>query len=262
MPLSDVDWQILQQVGTHIINRAKELIKPGNHPNSSHEDQAKTSAAYDVNNNYGIAPGKIAVTLKQGGQHIRSFKVPGVVHKDADERAEEEELGIRRPRRQATVAIHFGAGNCDHYAAFSWAMLRDCLPSRYQVAMVSASHGITHRFTVVGLADDFTPQTPLDCIVAVDPWPEKAQVILLQDHFSCFPKATTLSQSGVEIIFSKKCKGAQLQLWNSFAATTMNFQIAHFMRTGGMEKMLAEHKDARYDADDPHARYYTHTSRK
>ncbi|QJE02816.1 hypothetical protein HH212_24730 [Massilia forsythiae] len=258
-PLDANDWEVLEQTGRHVIMRAKELIRPGNHPDSCLEHQVRAAAAYDLNHNYGVAPDRIGVRITGFGQDLR-FRIPGVVHLDVDERAELERLGDDHPRRKATAAVLLGAGNCDHYAAFSWAMLRDCLTDRYTVAMVSAAHPIPHRFTIAGLTSDFNSATLTDRMVAIDPWPAQATVVLVRDHFSCAPQASDFGASGLRWMSSKVCRGNGLPL-DQFEATKVRFQMQHFIENSRSQHLLETNSNVRYPSDHPEARYYRFTSR-
>ena len=106
-----------------------------------------------------------------------------------------------RPLRNGTVTVAYGAGNCQDQAAVTYTILRSKLTAAEQTSFC-ANYAIHHSFATIGV-----PGTdPEDQVICVDPWPIKAQALLLEDHFC---------KVGVQVLRHKKGgKGDYMQRLN------------------------------------------------
>lgn len=172
--------------------------------------------------------------------------------------------GIDRPRRKAFTAFSFEAGHFDHFAAFSYAFLRDCFGARYSVCIAESYRETAHRFAIAGLSTDFNGNTSTDSLVAVNPWLAQAGPILLSDHFSCNPGQLTLAtqHSGVTVLVGPKvCKGMGALL-DEFHGPKAEQQITDKLYDEHASVVeLHAHFGNPENAITDDARYYHHASR-
>jgi FYVE zinc finger len=123
-----------------------------------------------------------------------------------------------RPLRNGTVTVAYAAGNCQDQAAVTYTILRSKLTAAEQTSFC-VNNAIHHSFATIGV-----PGTdPEDQVICVDPWPIKAQAILLEDHFC---------KVGVQVLRHKKGgKGDYMQRLNKpknkSAEATAKKQIAN-----------------------------------
>jgi hypothetical protein len=83
-----------------------------------------------------------------------------------------------QPLKNGGVTAAFGAGNCQDQGALTYTILRSVLSKR-EVASFCVNNTIHHSFATIGDPENSPPTH----VVCVDPWPIKAQAVLVQDHF-------------------------------------------------------------------------------
>lgn len=83
------------------------------------------------------------------------------------------------------AALTYGAANCQEYAAVVYVYLRQNLKKNQHIVSV-VNEEQHHCFTLISPVSIKKKPDPANCYV-VDPWPTKAQAVLLEDHF-CWPK--------------------------------------------------------------------------
>jgi hypothetical protein len=83
-----------------------------------------------------------------------------------------------QPLKNGGVTAAFGAGNCQDQGALTYTILRSVL-SKNEIASFCVNNGERHSFATIGDPE----RSPPTQVVCVDPWPIKAQAVLLDDHF-------------------------------------------------------------------------------
>ncbi len=97
-----------------------------------------------------------------------------------------------RPLRNAGATLAYQAGNCQDQASVTYALLREQL-NNATYASFCQSTSYHHSFAAIGDPND-PSKGP---VVIVDPWPQQAQAVLLEDHFtSDHPILTLRSKVG------------------------------------------------------------------
>jgi hypothetical protein len=83
-----------------------------------------------------------------------------------------------QPLKNGGVTAAFGAGNCQDQGALTYTILRSVLSKR-EVASFCVNNTIHHSFATIGDPE----RSPPTQVVCVDPWPIKAQAVLVEHHF-------------------------------------------------------------------------------